>query len=136
MDNDNKSSPATSGSQTPTVPVGSGWGQMGPGFNVPWQQLMGLLAGGKARSGQQRAGNAGVGRYDSDDAADDTTNDGDDAGMAGGIQPEVQGSPVGDTVYRPTLDFLTALSHTSTPLETQFTGDDRFSLHELGIDIG
>ena len=24
----------------------------------------------------------------------------------------------------------------STPVETQFTGDDHFSLHELGIDIG
>ena len=31
---------------------------------------------------------------------------------------------------------MTASSHTSTPVETQFTGDDRFSLHELGIDIG
>ena len=48
----------------------------------------------------------------------------------------MQGSPGGDTVYRPTFDFLTASSHTSTPVETQFTGDDRVSLHELGIDIG
>ena len=42
----------------------------------------------------------------------------------------------GDIVYRPSLDFLTASSHTSTPVETQFTGDDLLSVHEMGIDLG
>ena len=37
--------------------------------------------------------------------------------------------------HRPSLDFLTASSHTSTPVETQFTGIETFSLEELGIDI-
>ena len=52
----NESSPVTSGSQTPTVPVGSGWGQMGPGFNVPWGQLMGMMAGA---SGGMQGGEPG-----------------------------------------------------------------------------
>ena len=60
MDNNNESSPPMNGSQIPTVPMGSGWGQMGgqmgPGFNVPWQQLMGMLAG--AQGGMQ-GGNRG-----------------------------------------------------------------------------
>ena len=42
----------------------------------------------------------------------------------------------GDTVYRPSLDFLTSSSHTSTQVETQFTGDNLLSLHEMGIDLG
>ena len=50
-----------------------------------------------------------------------------DAGDAGDVG--------GDNVYRPSLDFLTAGSNTSTQVETQFTGNDTFSLEELGIDV-
>ena len=48
MDNNNESTPATSGSQTLTVPVGAGWGPMGGYYNMyPWQQMMpGMAAGG------------------------------------------------------------------------------------------
>ena len=57
-------------------------------------------------------------------------------GMQHGMHPGMQGPPGGDTVYRPSLDFLTASSHTSTLVETQFTGDDLLSLHDMGIDFG
>ena len=56
-------------------------------------------------------------------------------GMYPGMPGGVQGSPGGDAVYRPSLDFLTASSHTSPPVEKQFTGDDLLSLHEMGIDL-
>ena len=48
-----------------------------------------------------------------------------------GVQQVVQPGGGGDNVYRSSLDFLTASSYTSTPVETQFTGDDTFSLEEL-----
>ena len=52
-----------------------------------------------------------------------------------GLQPGMQGmsgvQPRADNVYRLSLDFLTASSHTSTSVETQLTGDDTFSLEEL-----
>ena len=72
MDNYNESSPATSGYQTFTVPVESGWGQMGGqmglGFNVPWQQLMGMMVGApggmpggvQASGGQSAPGWGGI----------------------------------------------------------------------------
>ena len=65
--------------------------------------------------------NAGAAAGDDGDAARDS---GDAGGAAGGAAG-------GDNVYRPSLDFFTASSHTSTPMETQFTGDDTFSLEEL-----
>ena len=94
----------------------------------------GWSAGGDAGrgAGQRRAGDAGVGRYAPDAAADDAAYDGDDAGM----HPGMQGSPGEDTVYRLSLNFLTASSHTSTQVEMQFTGDDLLSLHEMRIDLG
>ena len=91
----------------------------------------------------RRAVSARVGGYAPDAAADDAAaDDGDD--VAGGDAARyasrdaggVQGSPGGDAVYRPSLDFLTASSHTSTPVETQFSGDDLLSLHDMGIDLG
>ena len=45
------------------------------------------------------------------------------------------GDAGGDNVYRPSLDFFTASSHTSTPTETRYTGVKTFSLEELGIAL-
>ena len=60
------------------------------------------------------------------DVGDAVRDSGDAGGAAGGA---ARGG--GDNVYRSSLDFLTASSYTSTPVETQFTGDDTFSLEEL-----
>ena len=60
-----------------------------------------------------------------------------DAGVVGGGANRDAGDAGGrgDNVYRPSLDFFTAFSHTSTPSETQFTGVEIFSLGELRIDL-
>ena len=54
MDHNNESTPATSGNQTPTVPAGARWGQMGGGYYsmYPWQQMM-PQGGGQGVPGMQ-----------------------------------------------------------------------------------
>ena len=134
-------------------------GQMGPGFNVPWNQLMGMMAGapggcrggtrggmpggmpwGMPGGGQGSGGQASGGQRWGGMAPMQQQMMHQMMGMMplwqGGMHPGMQGSPGGDTVYRPSLDFFTASSHTSTQVETQFTGDDLLSLHDMGIDLG
>ena len=72
----------------------------------------------------RRAGGTGDATRYADDAGVAAGGAARDAGVAGG-----RGR--GDNVYRPPLDFLTASSHTSTAVETQFTGDEIFSVEEL-----
>ena len=54
MDNNNESTPATSGTKTSTVPAGAGWGPMGGEYYnmYPWQQMM-PQGGGQGVPGMQ-----------------------------------------------------------------------------------
>lgn len=54
-------------------------------------------------------------------------------GNAGAGTPVTPQSLFGDNVYRPSLDGLTDGADDPTPLITDYTGEDTFSMEELGV---
>ncbi|XP_047963917.1 uncharacterized protein LOC125208050 [Salvia hispanica] len=87
MDNNNESSPATSGSKTHGtrgVWMGADGRPDGPKVqHGPSATVDGVIAGAQGGMQGWMPGNAGVGRYAPDAAADATIDDRDDASMAG-----------------------------------------------------
>ena len=105
---------------------------MGEYYNMyPWPQMMpGMVAGVVVCRGGRGAGVPGMQLMSGCMSGMQVM-----LGWQPGMQPGLLGMPGGDNVYHPSLDFLSASSHTSTPAETQYTGDETFSLEELGIDL-